>query len=141
MASDFDPQAIPPQWVLDRAADKCGYEPQDVLHTGKDLAVCKEVQRPARVWAKARDGIYKVREVNGQESIQFLADGSRWMLRAAVILHCARSAPQSTIGLVCEAHQRRKLVCNAIPHQTRARPSLRELAQFPVQAELRRSPR
>ena len=29
-------------------------EPQDVLHTGKDLAVCKEVQRPPRVWAKAR---------------------------------------------------------------------------------------
>ena len=28
-------------------------EPQDVLHTGKDLAVCKEVQRPARIWAKA----------------------------------------------------------------------------------------
>src|SRR5262245_9435285 len=57
-------------------------EPQDVLHTGKDLAVCKEVQRPARVWAKARTGTYKVREVNGQEEIELLADGSRWMLRA-----------------------------------------------------------
>jgi hypothetical protein len=57
-------------------------EPQDVLHTGKDLAVCKEVQRPARIWAKARTGIYRVREVNGQEEIELLADGSRWMLRA-----------------------------------------------------------
>jgi len=57
-------------------------EPQDVLHTGKDLAVCKEVQRPARVWAKARRSTYKVREVNGQEEIERLADGSRWMLRA-----------------------------------------------------------
>ena len=56
-------------------------EPQDVLHTGKDLAVCKEVQRPARVWAKARSE-YRVREVNGQEEIELLADGSRWMLRA-----------------------------------------------------------
>ena len=56
-------------------------EPQDVLHTGKDLAVCKEVQRPARVWAKAR-AEFKVREVNGQEEIELLADGSRWMLRA-----------------------------------------------------------
>jgi hypothetical protein len=56
-------------------------EPQDVLHTGKDLAVCKEVQRPARIWAKAQ-GAYKVREVNGQEEIEVLADGSRWMLRA-----------------------------------------------------------
>jgi len=57
-------------------------EPQDVLHTGKDLAVCKEVQRPARVWAKARKHDYRVREVNGQEEIERLADGSRWMLRA-----------------------------------------------------------
>jgi hypothetical protein len=57
-------------------------EPQDVLHTGKDLAVCKEVQRPARVWAKGQKHVYKVREVNGQEEIELLADGSRWMLRA-----------------------------------------------------------
>ncbi|HEV8167601.1 MAG TPA: hypothetical protein VGR74_24680, partial [Actinomycetota bacterium] len=57
-------------------------EPQDVLHTGKDLAVCKEVQRPARVWAKGHSSRFKVREVNGQEEIELLADGSRWMLRA-----------------------------------------------------------
>lgn len=57
-------------------------EPQDILHTGKDLAVCKEVQRSARVWAKAQRDRYKVREVNGQEEIELLADGSRWMLRA-----------------------------------------------------------
>ena len=57
-------------------------EPQDVLHTGKDLAVCKEVQRPARVWAKAQPKVFRVREVNGQEEIELLVDGSRWMLRA-----------------------------------------------------------
>lgn len=57
-------------------------EPQDVLHTGKDLGICKEVQRPARVWAKHQQTVYKVREVNGQEEIEFLADGSRWMVRA-----------------------------------------------------------
>lgn len=57
-------------------------EPQDVLHTGKDLTVCKEVQRPARAWAKARPHDYRVREVNGQEEIELLEDGSRWMLRA-----------------------------------------------------------
>jgi hypothetical protein len=57
-------------------------EPQDVLHTGKDLAVCKEVQRPGRIWAKARAHEFKVREVNGQEEIERLEDGSRWMLRA-----------------------------------------------------------
>jgi hypothetical protein len=57
-------------------------EPQDALHTGKDLGICKEVQRPARVWAKHRLTEYKVREVNGQEEIEWLADGSRWMVRA-----------------------------------------------------------
>lgn len=57
-------------------------EPQDVLHTGKDVAVCKEVQRPARLWAKARRDAYKVREVNGQEEIEHVETGSRWMLRA-----------------------------------------------------------
>lgn len=62
-------------------ADRFG-ETQDVLHTGKDLAVCKEVQRPARIWAKARRDAYRVREVNGQEEIELLANGSRWMLRA-----------------------------------------------------------
>ena len=56
-------------------------EPQLVLHTGKDLAICKEVQRSARRWAKEQGG-YKVREVNGQEEICFVADDSRWMVRA-----------------------------------------------------------
>ena len=51
-------------------------EPQDVLHTGKDVAVCKEVQRPARVWAKGRADDYKVREVNGQEEIEHRDTGS-----------------------------------------------------------------
>ena len=57
-------------------------EPQDVLHTGKDIAICKEVQRPARIWAKGRRDDYRVREVNGQEEIEQISDGSRWMLRA-----------------------------------------------------------
>ena len=75
-------------------------EPQDVLHTGKDLAVCKEVQRPARIWAKARPDAYKVREVNGQEEIELLADGSRWMLRAkeAVYGYACRWRPSMRRG-------------------------------------------
>lgn len=70
--------------------DRLGGE-QLVLHTGKDVAICKEVQRPARLWAKARRDTYHVREVNGQEEITFLADGSRWMIRArdAVYGHSA----------------------------------------------------
>ena len=57
-------------------------EAQDVLHTGKDLGICKEVQRPARVWAKGQRDDYKVREANGEVEIERLGDGSRWMLRA-----------------------------------------------------------
>jgi len=56
-------------------------EPQLVLHTGKDLPVCREVQRPARAWARAQGDGYTAREANGLEEIE-LADGSRWMIRA-----------------------------------------------------------
>jgi len=74
-------------------------EPQDLLHTGKDLSVCKEVQRPARIWAKGRPEQYKVREVNGQEEIEHLADGSRWMLRAKEAVYGYSAA----VGAVDEA--------------------------------------
>jgi hypothetical protein len=74
-------------------------EPQDVMHTGKDLAICKEVQRPARLWAKAQPGRFKVREVNGQEEIELLADGSRWMLRAKEAVY----GYGASLGVVDEA--------------------------------------
>jgi len=61
-------------------ADRFG-EPQLVLHTGKDLPVCREVQRPARAWARAQGDGYTAREANGLEEIE-LEDGSRWMIRA-----------------------------------------------------------
>jgi len=57
-------------------------ESQLVLHTGKDIAVCTEIQRPARIWARQRPDTYQVRERNGAESIELLADRSRWTLRA-----------------------------------------------------------
>ena len=53
-------------------------EVQLALHTGKDLNVCHEVQRPARAWARTRG--YKVRETNGQQEIES-PEGSRWMIR------------------------------------------------------------
>ena len=56
-------------------------EPQDVLHSGKDLQVCKEVLRPALFWADERPG-YKVGRAAGEQSIEWLADHSRWMLRS-----------------------------------------------------------
>jgi hypothetical protein len=54
-------------------------EPQLVLHTGKDLPVCREVQRPARAWARVQPG-FTAREANGMEEIEH-PDGSRWMIR------------------------------------------------------------
>jgi len=57
-------------------------EPQDLMFTGKDVAICREIQRPVRIWAKNQPGLFKVREVNGQESIEYLPDGSRYMIRA-----------------------------------------------------------
>jgi hypothetical protein len=56
-------------------------EPQDVLHTGKDMQVCKEVLRPALYWADDRPG-YKVGRAAGEQYIERLADHSRWLLRS-----------------------------------------------------------
>jgi hypothetical protein len=67
-------------WRLEHAG-RFGVE-QVVLSTGKDLAVVREMQRPARVRAKGYRDRYKVREVNGQEEIEVVADGSRWMVRS-----------------------------------------------------------
>lgn len=59
------------------AADVFGEE-QLVLHTAKDLAAAREVQREARLWAV--DTGLTVRGTHGQEEIE-LVDGSRWMIR------------------------------------------------------------
>jgi hypothetical protein len=56
-------------------------ERQDVLHTGMNLQVCKEVLRPAMYWAEAQPG-YKVGRANGELFIEVQADKSRWLLRA-----------------------------------------------------------
>jgi len=67
-------------WRIEQG-DRFG-EPQDVLHTGKDLAVCIEVQRSARIWARPQER-YQVREASGREAIEFLpGHGGRWLLKA-----------------------------------------------------------
>jgi hypothetical protein len=68
-------------WRIEQG-DRWG-EPQDVLHTGKDLAVCIEVQRSARIWARPLTGLYQVREASGREAIEYLPGrGGRWILKA-----------------------------------------------------------
>jgi hypothetical protein len=74
-------------------------EPQLVLHTGKDLPVCREVQRPARAWARARkDEGYTARDTNGMEEIE-APDGSRWMIRGRDSVY----GYSASLGVVDEA--------------------------------------
>ena len=54
-------------------------EAQTILHTGKDLPVCKEVQLPAMAWAMDRG--YPCRQQNGNEQITEPGSGSRWIIR------------------------------------------------------------
>lgn len=68
-------------WRIEQG-DRFG-EAQDVLHTGRDLAVCVEVQRSARLWARPQAGRYLVREANGEQRIEFLpGKGGRWLVKA-----------------------------------------------------------
>jgi hypothetical protein len=61
-------------------------EPQDVLHTGKDLQVCTEVMRPAMAWAEG-DSRYKVGRANGAVFIELVEARSRWLLRAKTAVY------------------------------------------------------
>ena len=67
-------------WRLE-SAEHFGVE-QLIVSIAKDIAAVKEMQRPARVRARNYPDLYKVREVNGQEEIEFLAHASRWMIRS-----------------------------------------------------------
>jgi hypothetical protein len=61
-------------------------EPQDVLHTGKDVQVIREVMRPALPWADRQAG-FKVSRGAGDTSIELLEHRSRWLLRAKTAVY------------------------------------------------------
>jgi hypothetical protein len=68
------------------AADTFGGE-QLVLHTGANVAVCREIQRPARRWCHERKHLgYQVREANDQQEME-APDGSRYLLRAKAAVY------------------------------------------------------
>jgi hypothetical protein len=82
------PRQLGKSWLLRelalwriQQADRFGEE-QTVIHTGNNLSVCLEVQRPARQWAKQWPDDYQVLEANGKERIERLACGSRWLVFA-----------------------------------------------------------
>lgn len=53
-------------------------EPQNVIHTGSDLGICREIQRAAWNWAEAFG--WTVTRGNGKEAVE--ADEARWLVRA-----------------------------------------------------------
>lgn len=55
-------------------------ETQLVMHTGSDMAICREVQQQAWRWAEENAG-WKVTRANGKESIA-TRTGDRWLVRA-----------------------------------------------------------
>ncbi|HSX67045.1 HNH endonuclease [Nocardioides sp.] len=56
-------------------------ETQLVMHTGSDLAICREIQRGAWVWATAKWGKDSVTKANGKEAIETWT-GDRWLTRS-----------------------------------------------------------
>lgn len=93
-------------------------EPQTVVHTGMNLEVCRKVFLPEAAWCKKQtrqvdtgqvgeDGstvvkaasAYDVREVNSQESIRWLEDGSEWLVRS----RGATYGYTTSLGVVDEA--------------------------------------
>jgi hypothetical protein len=55
-------------------------EPQTVVHTGSDVAICREIQRGAWRWAE-EDAGWTVSRSNGKEAVETPA-GDRWLVRA-----------------------------------------------------------
>lgn len=65
-------------WRLAHGQDLFG-EVQTAIHTGSDMAICREIQMKAWTWAERR--IWTVTRGNGKEAITTLA-GDRWLVRA-----------------------------------------------------------
>jgi hypothetical protein len=59
-----------------------GGEPQMLLHVSRDVGVGRWIQREARSWARQLPDLFRVREANGLESIEYLPDGSVWLLKS-----------------------------------------------------------
>jgi hypothetical protein len=66
-------------WRLEHGAALFG-EPQLVVHTGKDVAIVREIQRAAWRWAEDAAG-WTVTRANGKEQLE-TPGGDRWLARA-----------------------------------------------------------
>jgi hypothetical protein len=61
-------------------------ETQLVMHTGNDLAICREVQMKAWPWAVAKWGKDAVVKANGKEAV-VTPDGDRWLTKAQTAVY------------------------------------------------------
>ncbi|GAB3812118.1 HNH endonuclease [Kribbella italica] len=71
-------------------------EVQTVMHTGQDMAICREIQRHAWRWASGVE--WKVTKGNGKEAIE-TPDSDRWLVRAQDAVY----GYDVTLGMVDEA--------------------------------------
>ncbi|MFC0628550.1 HNH endonuclease [Kribbella deserti] len=60
-------------------------EVQNVLHTGSDVAICREIQRGAWRWAE-EDAGWTVSRSNGKEAME-TPTGDRWLVRAQTAVY------------------------------------------------------
>ena len=71
-------------WRIGPGADLFGEE-QLVMHTGSDIAICREVQQKAWRWAEDTAG-WTVSRANGKEAVETPA-GHRWLVRAQTAVY------------------------------------------------------
>ncbi|HUG51251.1 MAG TPA: hypothetical protein VLZ78_09675, partial [Terrimesophilobacter sp.] len=58
-------------------------EAQTIVHTGSDVAICRQIQKGAWAWATARWGKDAVSRANGKEAVtDGTDDGSEWLVKA-----------------------------------------------------------
>lgn len=71
-------------WRIGPGARLFGEE-QLVMHTGSDIAICREVQQKAWRWAEDKAG-WTVSRANGKEAVE-TPEGHRWLVRAQTAVY------------------------------------------------------
>lgn len=66
-------------WRLEDPLGLFAVEPQLAMHTGSDMAICREIQRGAWRWAEAQG--WEVTRANGKEAVE-TPGGDRWLVRS-----------------------------------------------------------
>jgi hypothetical protein len=84
-------------WRMEHGRSLFGDEVQTIMHTGSDMAVCREVQRLMWRWAEDVAGWTVIRS-NGKEAVE-RPGGDRWLIRSQTGVY----SYQVTMALVDES--------------------------------------